>query len=222
LTSLTVTVLPIDVRDSKLGLLVVLRERPFRHAEANQQLLAALAEHIGVAFENARLYTLAITDDLTQLFTVRYFQNQIEDAISRYRRYEHKFGLLMLDLDYFKKINDTWGHPVGDEVLRQVSRVLLRSIRAGDSAYRYGGEEFAILLPENGFSSAERVRQGIEALEVPIDGKGKIMVTTSIGIAVCPDNGTVAQKLVEAADAALYEAKHRGRNRVGEASVEIT
>jgi diguanylate cyclase (GGDEF)-like protein len=215
-----VGVLPVQIHDRKLSLLLVARERPFGHAEANPQLLRALADHIGVAFENARLYTLAITDELTQLFSIRHFQSRIEEAVSRYERGGQKFGLLMLDLDHFKAINDRLGHPAGDEVLRHVGRALLRAIRVGDSAYRYGGEEFAIVLPDadsvTARAVADRVRQGIGALQIPLDGGSNVAVTVSIGIAICPDNGASAQQLVATADAAMYGAKRGGRNRVGD------
>ena len=213
-----VAVLPIQTRNRKLALLLVKRERPFDPSEANTMLLGALADHIGVAFENALLYRLAITDELTQLFTVRHFHTRIEESVFECERHQQKFGLLMLDLDHFKAINDQWGHLAGDEVLRQVARLLARTIRVVDSAYRYGGDEFAILLPERDFAAArgvaERVRQGVEGLKIPLEGGGNVAVTVSVGIAICPDDGASAQKLVAAADAALYEAKRGGRNRV--------
>lgn len=213
-----VGVLPVQIHDRRLSLLLVVRERPFGHAEANPQLLRALADHIGVAFENARLYTLATTDELTQLFSVRHFQTRIQEAVSRYERGGQKFGLLMLDLDHFKAINDRLGHPAGDEVLRHVGRALLRAIRVGDSAYRYGGEEFAIVLPDadsvTAKAVAERVRQGIGALHIPLDGGSNVAVTVSIGFAICPDNGASAQQLIATADAAMYGAKRGGRDRV--------
>jgi diguanylate cyclase (GGDEF)-like protein len=181
-------------------------------------LLGALAGHIGVAFENALSYTLAITDELTQLFTVRHFHNRIEESVFECERHQQKFGLLMLDLDHFKAINDQWGHLAGDEVLRQVARLLTRTIRVVDSAYHYGGEEFVVLLPGRDLAAtrgvAERVRQGVEGLKIPLEGGWNIAVTVSVGIAICPDDGASAQELVAAADAALYEAKRGGRNRV--------
>lgn len=213
-----VAVVPVQVRDARLALLMVKRKSPFKSSEANPELLGALAHHMGVAFENAHLYTLAITDELTQLYTVRHLHNRIEECLSRYKRYEQKFGVLMLDIDRFKSINDAWGHPMGNQVLRRVARVLLRSIRTLDTAYRYGGEEFAILLPETDSATirlvAERVRQEIERIEITLDGGGKVAVTASIGFAVCPDNGVSVQELVTAADAALYVAKRGGRNCV--------
>jgi diguanylate cyclase (GGDEF)-like protein len=215
-----VAVIPVQVHGESLALLMVKRESPLKHSEANPELLGALAHHMGVAFENAHLYTLAITDELTQLYTLRHFQNRMEEYLSRYDRYEQKFGVLMLDLDHFKNINDAWGHPTGDEVLRRVARVLLRSIRTLDSVHRYGGEEFAILLPETDSATArqvaERMRQEIEGTVITLDGGGKVAITASIGFAVCPDNGVSAQELVAAADEALYAAKCGGRNRVGD------
>ena len=211
-------VIPVQAGERRIALLVVRREQPFRHAEANPKMLRALANHIGVAFENARLYTLAISDDLTRVFSRRHFQNRVADAVSRPEQCGQNFGLIMLDLDHFKDINDRFGHLAGDEVLRQVGRVLLRTIRFGDSAYRYGGEEFAVLLPEadsaTTWAVAERIRQELAALKIQLDADRNIAVTASLGIAVCPDNGTSVQDLVAAADTALYRSKSEGRNRV--------
>jgi diguanylate cyclase (GGDEF)-like protein len=203
-----------------LALLLVKRKRPFDHSEANPMLLGALAEHISITFHNALLYRLAVTDELTQLFTVRHFQNRIEESVLECQRHQQKVGLLMLDIDHFKAINDQWGHPAGDEVLRQVARQLASTIRVVDGAYRYGGDELAILLPGRDLAAArgvaERVRQGVEGLKIPLKGGGNIAVTVSAGIAIYPDDGTSAQELVAAADAALYEAKRGGRNRVSD------
>ena len=178
------SVIPVACNERKLALLLVKRERPFRHAEANPKLLGALANHFGVAFENARLYTLAITDELTRLFSKRHFQNRIADAVSTHEQCGKPFGLVMLDLDHFKAINDRFGHPAGDKVLRHTARILLRAIRVGDAAYRYGGEEFAILLPDADFvitwAVAERVRQGIAALKIELDDSRKTAVTASL------------------------------------------
>jgi diguanylate cyclase (GGDEF)-like protein len=220
-----VAVIPVEGHEASLALLMVKRESPLKHFEANPELLRALAHHMGVAFENAHLYTLAITDELTQLYTLRHFHNRMEECLARYKRYEQKFGVLILDLDHFKSINDTWGHPMGDETLRRVARALLRSIRTLDTAYRYGGEEFAILLAETDSATArlvaERVRQEIEAIEITLEGGGRVAVTASIGFAVCPDNGVSARELVAAADAGLYAAKSGGRNRVCEAPRQL-
>ena len=211
-------VIPVAAGERRIALLLIRREQPFRPAEANVNMLRALTTHIGVAFENARLYTLAISDHLTGLFSRRHFENRIADAFSRPEECGQPFGLIMLDMDHFKRINDQFGHLAGDEVLRQAGRVLLRTLRFGDSAYRYGGEEFAVLLPEADIATtgsvAERIRQEFEALTIQLDAERSIAVTASLGIAVSPGNGTSAADLVEAADAALYRSKSEGRNRV--------
>ncbi len=215
-------VIPVQAGERRIALLVVRRDQPFSHAEANLKMLRALANHIGVAFENARLYTLAISDHLTGLFNRRHFQSRVGDAVSRPDQCGENFGLVMLDLDHFKDINDRFGHSAGDEVLRQVGRVLLRTIRFGDSAYRYGGEEFAVLLPEADsvvtLAVAERIRRELATLKIQLDAGRNIAVTASLGIAVCPDNGTSVQDLVAAADTALYRSKSEGRNRVSGSS----
>lgn len=206
--------------DRKPALLLIRRERPFEPQEVNPKLLRALGDHIRVALENARLFTLAITDELTQLFTVRHFHVRVEDAIFEYEQGKQGFSLLMLDLDEFKPVNDRFGHPAGDEVLKEVAQVLRNSVRPADSVYRYGGDEFAILLPATNFAGArvvaERVRGDVEALKIALNGGVDIGVTVSIGIAACPARGVSYDDLVGAADAALYEAKNAGRNRVAD------
>jgi len=211
-------VIPVKAGERRLALVVVRREQPLRHADPDTTMLKALAGHIGVAFENARLYSLAISDDLTRLFNRRHLQDRIADTISRYKQSGQNFGLIMLDLDHFKDINDRSGHLAGDEVLRQIGRALLHTIRIGDSAYRYGGEEFAVLVPEADsaitLAVAERIRQEIADLKIQLDADSTVAVTASLGIAVCPENGTSVQDLVAAADTALYTSKSEGRNRV--------
>jgi diguanylate cyclase (GGDEF)-like protein len=124
----------------------------------------------------------------------------------------------MLDLDDFKEINDTYGHQQGDIVLRAVAHVLEDTSREIDEPARYGGEELAVALPqtdlEGAYNLAERVREGIEALEIPrLDGRGVLKVTASLGVSALPDCASSGQELIAAADAALYEAKHAGKNR---------
>jgi diguanylate cyclase (GGDEF)-like protein len=215
-------VIPVKGGERRLALLVVLGRQPLRHAKADPKMIKAVAGHIGVAFENARLYSLAISDDLTRLFNRRHFHNRVADTIFRYRQSGQSFGLILLDLDHFKDINDRCGHLAGDEVLRQVARALLRTIRMGDSAYRYGGEEFAVLLPEAddaiAWAVAERIRQELADSKMQLDVDGNVTVTASLGIALFPANGTSVHDLVAAADTALYTSKNQGRNRVSYSS----
>ncbi len=214
-----VAALPVHGEDRKLALLVIRRDHPFEPREVNPNLLGALTDHIRVALENARLFTLAITDELTQLFTVRHFHVRVEDALLEYEQRGQAVSLLMLDLDHFKSVNDRFGHPAGDEALRQIARILRKSVRAVDSAYRYGGDEFAVLLPDTNSVTArivaERVRRDVEALKIAVGGGADAGVTVSIGIASCPANGASYDGLVASADAALYQAK-RTRNCLSE------
>ncbi len=161
---------------------------------------------------------LAIHDELTGLYNRRELLNRLAQEVQRSQRYQHSVALVMLDLDHFKAINDTYGHPVGDEALRRVGLAISECGRDIDTAARYGGEEFSILLPETNVDSAlvvaERVCNSIASLSIPVAPETTVNVTASIGIATFPDHSDSEQTLLSAADAALYEAKHSGRNRV--------
>jgi diguanylate cyclase (GGDEF)-like protein len=215
---LTVAVLPIQTALQTSLLLMVRRERPFSDPETNPKLLAMVAEHVGVAFNNAELYSQAITDELTRLFTVRHFYERIHECAAQYSRDGRGFCVLMIDLDHFKSVNDRWGHPAGDAVLRAAAAMLQDSVRIPDSGYRYGGDELSALLPGAAIAAgrdvAERLRSGIEKMQVTLSTGDVIGITVSIGIAACPDHGTSAEELVAAADSALYASKRSGRNHV--------
>jgi diguanylate cyclase (GGDEF)-like protein len=157
----------------------------------------------------------ARTDELTHLPNFRAFREQIEGEIERAGRYPSSFGVLVLDLDHFKKYNDTYGHLAGNDALRRVSETIRETVRVVDFAARYGGEEFAVIAPEVDVPAltviAERVRASIEALPAPPDGT---RLTVSIGAALFPLDGADPEALFHAADERLYAAKHAGRNRV--------
>jgi len=203
------------------ALLIVRHPQRFSPTSTNLTTLRVVAHHASVAFDNARLYTLVATDALTRLFTVRLFHERLEEAVAASQREQAPFAVVLLDLDHFKRVNDTWGHPTGDRVLRAAAAALGASIRAADSAYRYGGEEFAVLLPGADRSIvcqvAERVRERISQVRVALDTGGEGAVTASVGFAVFPDDGPSASAIVAAADAALYRAKQEGRDRVCDA-----
>ncbi len=169
----------------------------------------------GLCAEAASLQTLSVTDGLTQLFNHRFFQDRLREEFRRAQRYDDPLALVMLDLDHFKSVNDTWGHPVGDQVLRDVAAILRRSVRETDVVCRYGGEEFCAILPQTHLAGsitvAERIWKELGASRV---GPG-LRVTASIGVSGFPGRGVVtADQLLRTADQALYRSKSEGRNRI--------
>ena len=208
-----------------LGVISVARAaRPF--TEPDRELFNYLANQAAVSIENVDLHETvqrqAVTDELTGLFNHRRFQEVMALEVERTRRFNSEMGLVMLDIDDFKAVNDVYGHITGDMVLREVAQVLRDSAREIDEPARYGGEEMAVALPqtdlEGAYQFAERVRRRIEALELPIlDGSGTLRVTASFGAAALGEPGLPRdadkEALVAAADAAMYRAKRSGKNR---------
>jgi diguanylate cyclase (GGDEF)-like protein len=189
-----------------------------------RELFSYLTSQAAVSVENVDLHETvqrqAVTDELTGLFNHRRFQEVMSAEVERARRYDQEMGLIMLDIDNFKQVNDTYGHVQGDRVLREVARVLRQSARDVDEPARYGGEEMAVALPQTdldgAYRFAERVRKRIEALELPLrDSNGRrLKVTASFGAASLATAGRPDKEgLVAAADAALYRAKRSGKNR---------
>ena len=167
---------------------------------------------------NKRLERLSITDGLTNLYNHRYFQDEFARAFEESARYGRPLSLAMADIDFFKKINDNYGHAVGDEVLKAVSRMFQESSRSTDLVARYGGEEFAIMMPETDLRAAivfaEKLRALVESTQIPTQA-GPLQVNVSVGVAAVPHpNIHSAKELIIAADNALYRAKEAGRNQV--------
>ncbi len=160
----------------------------------------------------------AFMDHLTGLANRRRFERQLEREIERTARYCHPFCLLMIDIDDFKRVNDTFGHEAGDEAIRRLAKTLEEGLRGVDLAARIGGDEFSVILAETDLTSgvevAERLRQAIKAAEIPTAGSATTTITASFGIAESPRDGQSSPELLACADAALYEAKHQGRDRV--------
>lgn len=214
-------VLPLLAGDEPVGTLTLVARAEKRFGKDVREMLAVIANQVAIALENGLLYrkmeTMATTDGLTGLTNHRTFQQRFADMLERAARHNHRVALLLCDVDHFKKVNDNYGHPVGDEVLRRVARVLQEVPRKIDIPARYGGEEFAVLLDNVDVAQAkqvaERIRIEISRLVIESE-KGPLSVTESIGVAAFPEDGRDRATLIERADLALYHAKHTGRNRV--------
>ncbi len=209
--------LPLVVKDKTIGSLIVASCNPNAYRQRQIILLEQLAAQIAMPIENSRLYAeveqKARIDGLTGLLNRRSLDELIAGEIGRNSRYGGIFSLIILDLDSFKAFNDNYGHLAGDKLLRQIGSILKGAIRSADQAFRYGGDEFAILLPqttmESAYDAAERVRHRI-ALEVDA---GDITITASLGLASWPIDGIGSNEIVATADTALYHAKRNGGNQ---------
>ncbi len=180
------------------------------------ELLQAIANQLAISIDNARLNELAITDGLTKLFIHRYFQLRLDDEMKRAKRFDLPLTLVIFDIDFFKKFNDEYGHQVGDLVLKEVSRMLMESVRATDIPCRYGGEEFAVILAhtncEQAMIFAERFREKIANFVLHNSGN-ELKITISQGVAEFPSVAQTKEELVRKADTALYFSKKNGRNQ---------
>lgn len=191
--------------------------------ERERELLSMLTELAGVAFRNATvLETIeqsATADDLTGLQNRLSFGSRTEKEIRRARNYGHPLSVFLFDVDHFKRINDTLGHPAGDQVLRKLAGIVRSVTRKTDLLARYGGEEFAVVMPSSGKEKAiryaEMVRAKVEKTGISVNGsEGPVHVTISGGVASYPQDGSTVEELIAASDRALYRAKKRGRNRI--------
>ena len=218
---------PVLAQGQTLGILHIQATEQDPHLEqAEVSFKTTFAGQLGLSIANIRLRealrTQSIRDPLTGLYNRRYLEEVLEREIRRAVRAVQPLGILMLDLDHFKQVNDTYGHEAGDTVLRETAGLLTRSIRAEDVVCRYGGEEFVIILPTADLNSArlrgERIRARLRELSVLHDGHALGMITVSVGVAALPEHGTSIHELLSAADAALYQAKREGRDRVVAAS----
>ncbi len=214
--------IPLMARGETIAVLTLNSPRPEAFSEDIRRVLEIVEHPASVVVDNARLHEgtkrLAITDGLTRLINHRHFYELLEQEFLRTKRYETSLAMIMIDIDFFKHINDTFGHQMGDDILKAMAIVIQQEVRDVDILARYGGEEFAILLPHAGLEQAaavaERIRASVERKE--FEGPdGNVRLTVSLGVAAFPDCAINSQtELVQMADAAMYKAKEAGKNRV--------
>ncbi|OGQ28429.1 MAG: hypothetical protein A3D29_04205, partial [Deltaproteobacteria bacterium RIFCSPHIGHO2_02_FULL_42_44] len=230
LENMSVLVLPIVYEEEVLGTLFLRTHRYGKgFTEKEIKLCQIIANSAYHAIKNARLFediskekdkmtTLAITDSLTRLYNHNFFYRRLDEEFSRSVRYETPLSVIMIDLDNFKKINDTYGHRVGDLVLKEIADIIKKLVRKTDIVARYGGEEFAVILPHTNLKGAEeeaeRIREAVSSHAYA--GLAREILTMSLGVASYPCENSVLNSgdLVNLADTALYEAKRAGKNKV--------
>jgi diguanylate cyclase (GGDEF)-like protein len=216
----TLLVIPLIAQDQALGTLVFACHREGRLPKRVREMLTVISNQVAISVENAQMYKrmeeMATTDGMTGLPNHRTFQARFSEMLYRADRHGKPVSIVLTDVDKFKGINDTHGHPVGDMVLRRVARVLAEQVRKVDIVARYGGEEFVMVLEETdergAMQFAERVREQLAA-QLMSSEQGSFRVTISLGVASYPTDGSRKEELIERADQALYQAKATGRNR---------
>jgi diguanylate cyclase (GGDEF)-like protein len=214
----SVVYLPLNVADHCIGSLTVASREPNAYSNSQVRLLEKVAAQIAAPIENAQLYARmeekSRVDVLTGLFNRRHFEEQMKEEVARHSRYGDVFSIFMIDLDDFKAYNDIHGHVAGDVLLGQIGRIIKSSVRSVDQAFRYGGDEFFVILPQTSKDDAHIVAERTrERINRETENKA-VMVSCSIGLASYPVDGAVADELVEMADNALYHAKRTGGNRI--------
>jgi diguanylate cyclase (GGDEF)-like protein len=222
-------VIPLRTAQKVLGAVVLGARRAGAYGPEAVRQLEVVAMQAAESIYRARLFEqterLATTDGLTGLLNHRTFQGRMDEHVAHAQRYGKKLSIILCDIDHFKSVNDTYGHPAGDLVLKAVARTLAKEARATDAVARYGGEEFAVVMPETDAAGAlviaERIRERVAKLGLDTD-QGRLQVTLSLGVATFPEDGEKKAALVERADACLYHAKRHGRNRsVAAASLRV-
>lgn len=215
--------IPLKIQKRTVGILYLDDFVPRQFDRNKLKLLSVLASFAAMAIDNAQLHMktriMAITDALTGLYNHRYFQQVFNRELNRAKRYTKQLSIIMLDVDDFKKFNDTYGHPTGDRVLAAMGDFLGEALRGADLAFRYGGEEFIILLPETDFPMAlqvaERLRRLVEERSGDVlDDVATRGVTVSVGVASYPRDGETRGELLKQVDDLLYRAKEFGKNRI--------
>ena len=212
---------PLMGRGQILGYISIYSDAPAVYDNEHARLAEIFANEASIAIENARLFEqvqiLAVTDELTGFFNRRYFYELVDMELARARRYRHPVSLIMIDIDHFKTVNDSYGHTVGDLLLKEICALIHKAVRDSDILGRHGGEEFVLLLPETALNKAvdvaERLRRLVADHHVTV-GDRDITISVSAGVATFDDHCRTADDLFRCADMAMYQAKQAGRNQV--------
>jgi diguanylate cyclase (GGDEF)-like protein len=218
----TVVCVPLKSKERTLGVVELINCFEGTFPNEDLSMLTSLADYAAIAIENAmyvkRIQELTITDDCTNLYNSRYFNYVIDAELSRSKRYNYHFALIFFDLDRFKFVNDTHGHLCGSRLLREIGDLIKQHLRDIDTAYRYGGDEFIILLPQTSKQSALLVAQRLCDLlnrtSIRLEQNVIVNITASFGVACFPTDATSKVELVRLADQAMYRVKNRTRNGV--------
>lgn len=214
---------PLVAQGEAIGIFhVLLGSADPKQTEAKQTLALRVSDHLGLALAKLKLQEtlqhLSVRDPLTGLFNRRYMEESMERELRRAERQGKQVGVIMADIDFFKRFNDTFGHDAGDRLLREIAKVMSQHVRGSDIACRYGGEEFTIILqdvsPAITQQRAEELREAVKDLKIYHQDRVFDPVTLSLGVAIFPEHGDTHRALLQAADVALYQAKQTGRNRV--------
>ncbi|MFQ6007351.1 MAG: sensor domain-containing diguanylate cyclase [Candidatus Zixiibacteriota bacterium] len=218
----SIMLVPMTSHGQSIGVLAAESNKADQFTERDVQMLSIVARSAALALENAELHKktegLTIIDELTEAYNYRYFIQKLQEEKRRALRYDLPLSLIMVDIDWFKKLNDTHGHEAGNLVLKQLSRIIKSCIRDVDVFARYGGEEFVVILPQTSQREAvvlgERIRERVENTLIDVGKTDKLRITVSVGVSSYPENGKSQEELVTVADQALYRAKGEGRNLV--------
>ncbi|HWR83255.1 MAG TPA: sensor domain-containing diguanylate cyclase, partial [Candidatus Deferrimicrobium sp.] len=218
----SVMVVPLASHGQITGVLTAESDFVDHFAEKDLQMLSIVARSAALALENAELHKkteeLTVIDELTETYNYRYFIQKLQEEKRRAIRYNVPLSLIMVDIDRFKNLNDSYGHESGNVVLKALSAIIKRCIRDVDIFARYGGEEFTIILPQTAQREAvvigERIRDQVQGAQFEAGNNGKLRITVSVGVTSFPENGRSQEELVSVADQALYRAKGEGRNLV--------
>lgn len=214
----SVAAAPLQIRGEVMGVLYLDNQQVEDcFSDQNLGFIKAFSAHASVAIYNARMFFQAVTDGMTKLYNNKYFRQRLSEELRRASRHKKPLSLIIFDIDHFKKFNDTYGHQVGDKVIRAVGNAVRETVRICDVAARYGGEEFALILPETDKDGAlllaERLREKIETMAL-LHEKRSLHVTSSFGVVSLIARNQGREEMIRLADDALYQSKRNGRNRV--------